>query len=379
MTIRAIAYTDIMKSVTALVLLLVCATGSADTDASRDQAIAMAERFAATLVGAEKIPGLSVAVVISGRRVWAESFGLANIEQATPVQNDTRFRIGSISKSLTATAVALLVEDKKLGLDEPISHYSTLFAGKGDNISARQLLLHRSGIPHYAGDDFVQHTQYDSMTDAMDKYWDKPLLFTPGSRFGYSSFGFNLIGAVIEQLTNMTYVDFVERRITRPLNLASMVPDRIDAIIPQRTAFYRRDKDGNLLNAPAVNNSDLWPGGGYLSSATDLARFGDAVINGDFLSPDTLTTLLDASENAKDASSPGYALGWNTGEVNGMRWIGHTGSHYGCMANLRVYPDAGMAVVTLANINIEQYPGDGTVDGFYALADDIAGLFTGTE
>lgn len=368
-----------MKSVTALVLLFVFTTSTASPDAPSDHAIAMAEQRIATLVGEEKIPGLSVAVVVAGRVVWAEGFGLANVEQGAPVRNDTRFRIGSISKPLTATAVALLLEQGTLGLDDSISSYSRLFAGKGDDISVRHLLSHRSGIPHYSGDDFVQLTQYDSMTDAMDKYWDKPLLFTPGSEFSYSSFGFNLLGAIIEQVSNTTFVDFIEQRVTGPLDLASIVPDRVESIIPQRTTFYQRDSEGILLNAPMVNNSDLWPGGGYLSSATDLARFGDAVINGDFLSPGILTTLLDASANEERESSPGYALGWNTGEVDGMRWVGHTGSHYGCMANLRVFPQAGMAIATLANVNFEQYPGDGTVDQFYALADSIATVFRRTN
>lgn len=336
--------------------------------------IGAASRLIIDLIHDESIPGLSVAVAANGEIVWAEGFGFADLEHNISVQRETKFRIGSISKSLTATALGLLVDDGALDLDVPLSSISEKFAGKGDAISVRQLAAHRSGLPHYTGDDFDQSEHYETMTDAMQKYWHKEMLFEPGSEFAYSSFGYNLLGAVIEQVSGNTFVDFIDEHIGRELGLDSIVPDALAQTVPYRTAFYHRGPDGELRIAPAVDNSDLWAGGGYLANAADLALFGNAVINGSFLNPQTRAELL-APANEDDGPGAGFGLGWITGELNGVRHIGHTGSHYGCMANLRVYPDAHIAIVTFANLSSEASEPDGQVTNFYTLADNIATLF----
>src|SRR5881296_3876945 len=167
------------------------------------------------LVG--RIAGLQVAVGVDGKLVWSEGFGYADVACKVPVTAETQFRIGSVSKPLTAAALALLYERGKLDLDAPIQRYVPYFPDKGYPITTRQLAGHLAGIRHYQGDEFVLNRRFASVREGLEIFERDSLLFPPGTRFSYSSYGFNLISAVIEGAAREEFLRYMTRNVFRPL------------------------------------------------------------------------------------------------------------------------------------------------------------------
>jgi len=311
------------------------------------------------------VPGASAAVSKDGTIVWSAAFGLANLELQVPASRETRFRVGSISKALTSVAVAQLWDGGRLDLDAPVQRYVPTFPEKAHPITARQLGGHLSGLPHYNREDIVNRVHYESVTHALDKFKDRPLLFTPGERFSYSSFGWNLISAVVEAAAGVPFLDYMRQRVFEPLGMTRTGPDRYEAIIPDRTAFYVVHPDGRPENGPAVDNSDVWAGGGFLSTAEDLTRFGDGVLGGAVVSPRG-RQLLFTRMTTTAGDSTGYGLGWRVRDLDGRRVVGHGGSHVGATAQLLVDPANRIVVAILTNSNNR---------GISALADELTRLF----
>src|SRR6059036_1750438 len=241
---------------------------------------------------AGKIPGLQVAVAVDGKLVWSEGFGYADLAGKVPVTAETQFRIGSVSKPLTAAAVALLLEQGKLDLDAPVQRYVPSFPDKGYPITTRQLAGHLAGIRHYRGDEFLRNRHFDTVLEGLAIFQGDSLLFPPGTKFSYSSYGWNLISAVVEGAAGQDFLTYMSRNVLRPLGLTHTAPDRVDSLIPNRTRFYERGADSGFVPAPPVDNSYKWAGGGFLSTAEDLVRFGSALLEPGFLKAATLELLF---------------------------------------------------------------------------------------
>jgi len=219
---------------------------------------------------ATRIPGVQVAVAVSGKLVWSEGFGYADAERKRPVTRETQFRIGSVSKPLTAAAVALLYQQGKLDLDAPVQRYVPSFPDKGYPITTRQLAGHLAGIRHYKDREFFLNRRFATVLDGLTIFQDDSLLFPPGTRFSYSSYAWNLISAVVEGASGDDFLHYMSAHVLRPLGLAHTAPDRTDSLIPGRTQPYDRDSGGSYRIAPAVDNSYKWAGGGFVSTAEDL-------------------------------------------------------------------------------------------------------------
>jgi serine beta-lactamase-like protein LACTB len=307
------------------------------------------ERIRALMVR-ESIPGLTVAVAVDGRLAWSEAFGYASLEHHVPATPSTKFRVASVSKALSSAAVGLLLEAGKLDLDAPVQTYVPTFPQKAHPLTTRQLAAHLSGIPQYGRADIINRTHYASVTDSLRKFQDRPLLFAPGERFEYSSFAWNLIGAVIEGAAGKPFLEYMATAVFQPLGMRHTVPDDHDRIVPERTAFYQVSPGGDVANAPWVDNSDLSAAGRFLSTSEDLVRFGHAVVNGAFLRPETLRILLTPAAT-NDGKRTRYGLGWEVLELDGRRVVGHRGSHVGTRARLVVVPEKKLAVAALVNCN----------------------------
>ena len=258
---------------------------------------------------ARGIPGLALAVAVNGRLVYAEGFGYADLEQRVPAWPATKFRIGSISKPLTAVALMQLVEEGKVDLDAPVQRYVPSFPKKGAKITPRLLAGHLAGIRHYKGDEFLIARHYDSVLEGLRVFEDDPLIAPPGVKFSYSSYGFNLLSAVIESGARQPFVAYMQEHVFTPLGLIGTMADQNRPLIEQRSRFYERKKDGALDNAPYVDNSYKWAGGGFLSNAEDLVRFGSALLRPGFLSEKSLR-LLFTSQKTIAGQETGYGIGW---------------------------------------------------------------------
>lgn len=296
------------------------------------------------------IPGVSVTVVRDGRVLWSEGFGWADVEQRVAVTPLTRFRIGSVSKPLTAAAVGLLVEAGTLDLDAPVQRYVPAFPVKRYPVTTRLAAGHLAGIRHYRGDEFLSMRRYPDVASGLTIFADDALLFEPGTRFQYSSYAWNLVSAVIEGASGEDFLGFMRTRVFLPLGLRHTTADHVDSIVPFRARWYTVDSaTRRTVNAPYVDNSYKWAGGGFLSTTEDLARFGRAMLDGTLLRPATFE-LLTRSQRTADGRETGYGIGWSSGtDAQGRRRLWHSGGSTGGTAYLLLYPDQRLVVAVLAN------------------------------
>ena len=297
------------------------------------------------------IPGVQVAVAIDGTLVWSEGFGYADAARKRPVTRATQFRIGSVSKPLTAAAVVLLYEQGKLDLDAPIQRYVPTFPDKGYPISARQLAGHLAGIRHYKDREFFLNRHFATVRDGLAIFQDDSLLFPPGTRFSYSSYGWNLVSAAVEGAAEEDFLPYISARVFRPLGLTHTAPDRADSVLPDRTQFYDADSTGVYRLAPPVDNSYKWAGGGFVSTAEDLVKFGSALLAPGFLRRETLD-LLFTSQRTSAGEETGYGIGWfvRTDSL-GHHWAFHGGSAVGGTAVFGLDRDSHVVVALLTNLS----------------------------
>lgn len=188
------------------------------------------------------IPGFSVTVAEDGKIVFSEGFGYADLEQRVPVWPTTKFRIGSVSKPLTATALVKLVEQGKIDLDAPIQKYVPSFPDKGAVITPRMLAGHLGGIRHYKDNEFLNSKHYDNVVAGLVIFQDDPLVSSPGTKFSYSSYGFNLLSAAIEKACAEDFLSCMRDLVFSPLGLRSTVADQPSELIEQRARFTHTGK-----------------------------------------------------------------------------------------------------------------------------------------
>lgn len=307
-----------------------------------------AHRFVDSLRRVEALPGMVVSVMQHGRVVWTEGFGLADREHAVPATPATRFRIGSVSKLLTAAALMRLVEAGALDLDRPIRTYLPDYPSHWPEMTLRQLAGHTAGVRHYRGAEFFSRIEYASLREAIAIFTGDSLLFVPGTRYAYTSYGYNLIGAVIETVTEESFPVALRRLVLDPLAMRSTVPDSVGRAIPDRAALYHI-QDGRAATTPADNLSSRWPAGGYLSTTEDLARFGGALLRPGFLAQTSLDALFTPQHLANGEPTQ-VGIGWRIG-VNeaGRRYLHHGGSSNGGSAFLLLYPEEQVVVAMAAN------------------------------
>ena len=312
-------------------------------------AIAEARRIARTLLDEHGLPGLSLAVGVDGEVVYTEGFGWADLENRVPVTALTRMRIGSVSKPVTAAALGLLVDRGRLDLDAEIQTYVPYFPRKRWPVTVRQVAGHIGGIRHYLGDENLSARRYPTVREGIAIFADDSLLFEPGTDYSYSSYGWNLLSAVVEGASGTPFLEFMRREVFEPLGLRSIVAEHTDSIIDWRATFYARGGNARLVNAPYVDNSYKWAGGGFISNTEDLVRFAFAHLDGGLLEPTTIETLW-TSQRTRDGEDTGYGIGWSTGrDDQGRRTVAHTGGSVGGRAVLLVYPEQRVVVAMLSN------------------------------
>jgi len=297
-----------------------------------------------------RFPGLSVSVGIDGQIIWAEGFGWADLEQRVPVRTTSRFRVGSVAKPMTAALLGLLNEEGKIDLDATVQTYVANFPEKEYPITIRQLAGHLAGIRHYQGDEFLNSMYYATVSDGLPIFADDPLLFEPGTRYSYSSYAWNLLSAVIENVSSESFLEQMQSQVFEPLGMLDTTADQNEMIIADRVRPYVRDDDGKFRNAPHVDNSYKWAGGGFLSTAGDLVRFGLAHMAPGFLEAETLDEWF-TSQRTADGEETGYGIGWSVSGQDANRRVGHGGGSVGGTTTLGVYLDQGLVIAMVTNLS----------------------------
>lgn len=327
------------------------ASGTAQTDN------AVVDNFVQGMMKEGEIPGLSLAVVENGKLIYSKAYGYANLARATPVTTEHTFQIGSISKSVVAVAVMLLVEEGKIKLDEPISSYLGPVPAAWEAITVRHFLNHTSGMP----EDFAE-------TD-LKAYWARPgdaeflelakkysLLSTPGAAFSYSNTGFNLLGIIVAKASGKSYGEILQERIFGPLAMnATRVMRPHDSLAGMATGYVKNNGRIEEDDNPAASRSYL--GGaasGIESTAQDMAKFDAALHAG------VLPSLASQAEMWRDSVlmqapvSPAdtgiyYGLGWFLSTVDGYRKVYHSGGMPSYSSDFIRYPREGISVIVLTN------------------------------
>ncbi|MCE7043291.1 serine hydrolase [Dyadobacter sp. CY312] len=314
-------------------------------------AINKAQKYLDSLQTAQNIPGLSVAVGNARGIIWAQGLGFADLESRIPVSIHSRFRIGSVSKSLTSVALGRLLENGKFNMDTAIQAYVPQFPLKKYTITARQLVTHTSGIRHYRNDDPITcPKRYISVTEALSIFNQDSLLFQPGSKYNYSTYGYTLLSAALEGASGQDYLSLMKTSVFSPLGMTETSPDYSDSLINNRVRFYEL-KNGKHVHAGMVDNSYKWAGGGFLSTPTDLVKLGTELIKHSILKKETIDILL-TTQVLNSGENTNYAAGWRIGhDDKGRKIIHHGGLIDGGRTFLIVYPENDLVIAVTANIS----------------------------
>lgn len=314
-----------------------------------------ADRMVREFAGKSGTPGLSVSVGLCDRIVWSEGFGFADIEQQVRVDPaTTKFRVGSVAKPMTALALVKLVTQGRIDIDADVRRYVPSFPRKSHDFSVRQLAGHLAGIRHYVDDEAYSRTHYASVDEALEIFKDDALIASPGAEWKYSSYGYNLLSAVIEGAAGKPFLDYMAESVFSPLGMAATEPDRIDALVMHRGRYYVR-RDGQLFNEPEVDNSNKWASGGIVSTTDDLARFGLAHFDERLVSPD-MRSLLWAEQKTAEGVATGYGIGWRiVVDAEGNRWMGHGGGSIGGTSQFWLFPEDRLVIAMASNLTELDY------------------------
>jgi serine beta-lactamase-like protein LACTB, mitochondrial len=319
------------------------------------------ESTISNFMAASKTPGISAAVVQDGEFVWSAGFGMADLENSVLATSQTQYRPGSISKSITATAAMDLWEHGKLDLDSPVQKYCPAFPQKPWTITTRELLGHLAEIRYYHLPEIpysesqshpeVGNTRhFENGIEAGLKFFaNDPLVAQPGTHFNYSTQGYTLVGCAIEGASGEKYADYVREHVLVPAGMVQTRTDDRFAIIPFRTRFYSKDKSGGVVNAEFLNSSYKAHGGGWLSSAQDMARFEAAILNDRLIKRATRDIMWTTQMPSDGLGRMVYGLGWEAGTTEGVGDVCHGGSQQGTSTMILIAPDARAGVVVLIN------------------------------
>jgi serine beta-lactamase-like protein LACTB, mitochondrial len=310
-------------------------------------------------VSEQNLPGLSVAVGVGGEIVWAEGFGWADIDKQTRVTPATQFRAGEVSKALTSAAAGLLVEQRKLNLDAYIQTYVPDFPEKQWPVTLQQLMAQVAGFRDDAGDE-ASLEPCAKTEEGLSLFADDSLLFEPGTKYKRSSYSWILVSAAIEAAAHEPFFGYMRSAIFEPLRMTATRPDALKEQIADRATFYFPRFSGDTRYGPeSVREGDhsCYAGGGaFLSTPSDLVRFGIGVGSGTLLTPATVR-LLQTPQRLASGEETGYGLGWSLetlplgGQPTRMAGHGIKSDFIGGTASLMTFPDRGIVVAVMTNIS----------------------------
>lgn len=321
----------------AVVLLFISSTAFAQ-DAARMEQVIQSHVQNRTFMG-------SVLVAKGDTVLLNKSYGSASLELDVPHAPATKFRIGSITKQFTAASILLLEERGQLTTSDPIKKHMPDAPAAWDGITLHHLLTHTSGIPNFTG--LKEYAALRGASTTVDKtiavFRDKPLDFPIGEKMVYSNSGYLVLGHVIEKLSGGSYEAFLQANVLTPLGMTDSGYDSNTRIIPRRASGYLPGP-GGFVNAGYVHMTVPHAAGALYSTTGDLLKWERALLGGKLLSAASLQKML--TPNKAD-----YAYGVIVRSPNGRRQIWHNGGIDGFNASMGHYPDSGLTIVVLGNVN----------------------------
>jgi serine beta-lactamase-like protein LACTB, mitochondrial len=326
-------------------LLTTCASAPAP---DYTKAIEASTATMRALIDKDRIPGAAVAVTAGDRTGWQDTFGVTDLDSKAGVRADTRFRVGSVTKMLTVAALLRLADQKRLRLDDPVR--TTLPDFPHGEITLRQLAGHLGGIRHYWGTEFLNHEHFPNARASLKRFANDGLLAKPGERYFYSTYGYNILGAVIEQVTGKNFDGAMRELVTGPLKMTetTFVGDATT------TTLYDNSKEGPVV-APTVDLTDRRPAGAAVTTARDLARFLAAMSDNRFLSAAARAEIM-TSQSTPDGKPTNVGIGWRVAsDDKGRTFLHHGGAVTGGRAMVLFYPHERVGVVILTNLGFASF------------------------
>ncbi|MEM1358278.1 MAG: serine hydrolase domain-containing protein, partial [Bacteroidota bacterium] len=295
--------------------------------------------------------GIAAGISKNGITKWTGQAGKSHLNKSASFTSSTVNRIASITKPMTAVAIMQLREQGKLKLEDKIGQYLPAFT-KGDknSITIRHVLHHTSGLRAYANNkERNNKIHYPTLADALKIFVDDELLFPPGTDFAYTSYGYVVLGLVIEKASGLSYGEYLQQHIWVPAGMTQTSIEIAGQPYPNKAGIYHLSKPGKIKEPPPTDISDRLPGGGVQSTVTDLLKFSNALLDGTLVNREQLR-LMSVDCGLKQQGS-GYGFGWylygdnpTMGEL-----IGHTGAQLGASAFLMIAPEQNTSVVVLTN------------------------------
>ncbi|SDE90397.1 CubicO group peptidase, beta-lactamase class C family [Pricia antarctica] len=342
------------------------------------------------LINEKRVPGFSITVLKEGKTLLQKGYGYADLERKIPVDAaKTIFRIASVSKPIAATALACMVFDGSIDLDISFYEYVPYYPKKKWDFTIRQLASHTAGIRGYKGVEYGLNRPY-TIKESIAIFKDDDLIFEPGRGYFYNSFDWVLVSLAMQEASGIPFEEYVRQKVLHPLELENTFAEchpnstRGFGEAPRdeestaffsgqnrqdQTKFYSKNRLGFRTAIP-VNNFYKLAGGGYLSTSADIAKLGQAYLDGTILPEDIRSQFL-TSQTVKGKPIY-YGLGWQvSADTKGRPYYGHVGSGVGGYSNFFVYPEERMVFAILVNCTDPKVQGE--------LDDVVDALLTTTK
>lgn len=305
------------------------------------------DEFAEKHMALDKTVGMTIGF-IKGDFVWVKGYGYADLENKSAAKAESAYRLASVTKPMTALAVLQLVEKGKIDLDAEVQTYVPYFPKKPWPVTVRQVLGHLGGISHYKNQANELHIkEHRSTREAIALFENFDLVAEPGTRYSYSSYGYNLLGAIIEAASGMSYGDYMRENVWQPLAMTNTRMDDPLEVIPNRVRGYQL-LNGEVKNSEFIDISSRFAAGGTRSTIPDLLKFAQGIMDGKLLKSETMNQMT-TSMSTRAGRLTNYGMGWETTPYNGRYMLVHSGGQQETRTLLYILPTRKMAIAVGVN------------------------------
>lgn len=303
------------------------------------------------LITQQKVIGAAAAYSINGETQWASSVGFSDKDNNKSFEISTEVRTASIAKSMTAIAIMQLVEQGLIDIELPVDNYFPEFIQKGKTkVTTKHLLTHTSGIDAYKNSKETENKiNYASLLDAYKIFKDRKLRFEPGTAYYYTTYGYVVLGIIIEKVSGQTYEEYMQQHIWNKVGMTQTGIEKSGIERVKAATLYRKDRRGRLKQAEINNLSNRIPGGGFYSTIGDLLKFGNALLNNTLVSESTLDLMIQHHSLEKVNNSYGFGFYLYGKQPNVGSIYGHNGAQTGTSTQLFIVPSLKTVTVAVSN------------------------------
>lgn len=333
-----------------LLLISILFAAFADFSFSQENKNKLFDEYLNEYLIIKNVPSISAGILEHDKITYLNAFGKADVENNVSVNTASLYRIASISKTITAVAVLQLWERGLISLDTDARTYIPTFPVKKYKFTIRQLLNHTSGIRNYKEGEFDSKKYFGSTDEALKIFAYDSLNFEPGTKYEYTTLGYSLLAAIVENVTKTSFENYLKNNIFLPAGMNSTLIDKQREIIPNRVSGYEKNAESKIVNAPLADLSVKVAGGGLISTAKDLLLFAKAILENKLIKPSTLETMIKKSK-LKSGREIDYGLGFSLAfENDSLKYISHNGAGTGFSSMLLINLKQKSAGVHLINI-----------------------------